>query len=231
MTRLLASVGVAELVEDVVRERNMERELGPELQQVIITFLASKITPAQIVAHTSDLSGYGSWTFFHAAERTSVMAKAIFFTEQEPQSWGTRMRRLLAKPAGVGRVRRSAAILRKRRGLRAGHKKDFESACNYLPERRQFMNYDLAQFVVDHGGIRIRCAAYCVTFGIDVRFAPGILRFFDSPTDASLPRIESHADAIGSKLARFSRAFFVSCECSQNGRRAVFYSTDTCRCQ
>ena len=52
-----------------------------------------------------------------------------------------RMRKLLTKPGGAGRVLHSAAALKSRLGLHKSRKAEFQRACNYLRNQRHFINY------------------------------------------------------------------------------------------
>jgi hypothetical protein len=84
-----------------------------------------------------------SWIvdYYHAAERLTVLAEAVFGSGGEAQAWARKMRKLLLKPAGVRRVLHSAAALRARRGVRAAQKQAFRRAYNYLRDRAQHMRY------------------------------------------------------------------------------------------
>jgi hypothetical protein len=72
------------------------------------------------------------WTwivdFYHAAQRITTMAEALFTTIQEKETWARKMRKLLKKPSGAFRVLHSAAALKARRGV-AEHKQGVRSRC------------------------------------------------------------------------------------------------------
>lgn len=85
------------------------------------------------------------WTwavdYYHAAERITTLAEAIFGAGREATDWAEKMRRVLKeKRAGASRLVRSAKVLRSRRGLR-GYRKEFDEAINYLTKYRTHMNY------------------------------------------------------------------------------------------
>ena len=85
------------------------------------------------------------WTwsvdYFHAAERITKLAEAIFGTGREASAWAAKMRKVLKEKAGgVGRVLHSAAALLHRRKL-AGSKKEYHKAANYLRRFTRHMNY------------------------------------------------------------------------------------------
>jgi hypothetical protein len=52
-----------------------------------------------------------------------------------------RMRKLLKKPGGAGRVLRSAAAMRSRLGLHKSRQAEFRRACNYLRNQRPYIEY------------------------------------------------------------------------------------------
>lgn len=85
------------------------------------------------------------WTwsvdYYHAAERITTIAEAIFGAGREASAWAQKMRRILKeKPAGVSRVLQSAQALRRGRGLR-GSRQDFGKATGYLKKYRRWMDY------------------------------------------------------------------------------------------
>jgi hypothetical protein len=80
--------------------------------------------------------------YFHAAERITTMAEALFGKEtKEGRSWARRMRKLLLKPNGPSRVLHSAAALFSRRKLSDNRQKDYRTAYNYIRRRTKFMDY------------------------------------------------------------------------------------------
>lgn len=83
--------------------------------------------------------------YFHAAERISIMAKALRFDSQRAaESWGQRMRKLLLKVGGAGRLLHSVAAMRSRLGVKKHLAAEFATAVAYLRKRTKFMRY--AQF-------------------------------------------------------------------------------------
>ena len=85
------------------------------------------------------------WTwavdYYHAAERITTMAEAIFGVGREASAWAEKMRSVLKnKPAGVTRVLQSAKALRRARRLHGRHK-EFQEAVAYLAKYRRWMNY------------------------------------------------------------------------------------------
>lgn len=79
--------------------------------------------------------------YYHAAERLSTMAQALFGAGQRSWAWTRKMQKLLLKPGGVGRVLHSAAALRSRLQPRGKRLADFKRAYQYLQERRRHMRY------------------------------------------------------------------------------------------
>jgi hypothetical protein len=89
------------------------------------------------------------WTwavdFYHAAERISTLAEALFGSGRQASAWAEKQRRILKhKTGGSCRVVQSALALRRRHGL-AGSEKKFDEALNYLRKYRRWMDY--AQYV------------------------------------------------------------------------------------
>lgn len=81
--------------------------------------------------------------YFHVSERIATMAQALRFdSERDAHAWMIRMRKLLTKPNGGGRVLHSVAALRSRLGLHKSHQAEFRRACNYLRNQRRFINYE-----------------------------------------------------------------------------------------
>ena len=80
--------------------------------------------------------------YYHAAERITTMAEALFGKEtKEGRSWARRMRKLLLKANGPSRVLHSAAALLSRRELSESRQKEFRRAYNYIRRRTKFMDY------------------------------------------------------------------------------------------
>lgn len=84
-----------------------------------------------------------SWIvdYFHASQRITTMAEALFGSGQKADTWAAKMRKLLKKPSGVRRVLLSAAALKARLGLRRHRQSAFRRACNYLRQRSKHMRY------------------------------------------------------------------------------------------
>jgi hypothetical protein len=79
--------------------------------------------------------------FYHACERITKMAEALFGLGPSAQAWSRRMRTVLKEPGGVRRVLLSAAALRSRYQLRGDRLNSFEKHANYLRARSRFMMY------------------------------------------------------------------------------------------
>jgi len=85
------------------------------------------------------------WTwavdYYHAAERITTIAEAIFGSGREASTWAEKMRKVLKdKAAGVRRVLQSAQALRRSRGLH-GRRKEFEEAVAYLSKYSRWVDY------------------------------------------------------------------------------------------
>jgi hypothetical protein len=110
-----------------------------------------------------------TWTwavdYYHACERLTKIAEALFGTGREATAWAEKMRRALkTKSAGVTRVLQSAQALRRRHGLH-GAKKDFTEAIRYLSKYRDHMNYAAYQRVRLAIGSGVTEAACKTIFG------------------------------------------------------------------
>lgn len=84
-----------------------------------------------------------AWTvdFFHAAERITTLAEALFGEGPKAAAWAERMRRVLRdRPRGAARVVQAAKALRRARGL-SGRSKKFDEACRYLTKYGPHMRY------------------------------------------------------------------------------------------
>jgi hypothetical protein len=79
--------------------------------------------------------------YYHASERISTMADALFGEGQKSWSWKRKMRKLLLKPGGVGRVLHSAAALRSRLKPIGKRLQEFRKAYKYLQTRRNHLRY------------------------------------------------------------------------------------------
>ena len=78
--------------------------------------------------------------FYHAAQRLTTMAEALFGSGREASAWAARMRKLLKKPNGPFRVLHAAAAMKRRR-LSARAAKEFQKAYNYLRTRTRHLQY------------------------------------------------------------------------------------------
>jgi hypothetical protein len=79
--------------------------------------------------------------FYHAAQRLTTMAEALFGSGREASAWAARMRKLLKKPNGPFRVLHAAAAMKSRRRLSARAAKEFQKAYNYLRTRTTHLQY------------------------------------------------------------------------------------------
>lgn len=79
--------------------------------------------------------------YFHAAQRLTTMAEAVFLSGREAYAWAERMRKLLKKPNGPFKVLHAAAALKARRPMTAARRKEFDKAYNYLRARTKHMQY------------------------------------------------------------------------------------------
>lgn len=79
--------------------------------------------------------------FYHASQRLTTMAEALFGAGREAAAWAAKMRKLLKKPNGPFRVLHSAAALRASRTMSKRAEKDFQTAYNYLRTRTKHMQY------------------------------------------------------------------------------------------
>ncbi len=79
--------------------------------------------------------------YYHACERLTKLADALFGSGREAAAWAAKQRRVLRdKPSGVARVLASARTLRRRRDL-VGSRKDFDQAAAYLAKYARHMRY------------------------------------------------------------------------------------------
>ena len=83
--------------------------------------------------------------FYHAAQRLTVMAEALFGVRHDKgraaAAWAARMRKLLKKPNGPFRVLHAAAAMRGRCSMSASASDKFQTAYNYLRTRTRHMQY------------------------------------------------------------------------------------------
>ena len=79
--------------------------------------------------------------YYHASQRITVLAEALFGQTRAAESWARRMRKLLLKPNGPSRVLHAAAAMRSRRGVIAHRRRDYRRAYEYLRQRTRHMQY------------------------------------------------------------------------------------------
>ena len=89
----------------------------------------------------SSLDGPGAYDYYHASQRLTTMAEALFGVGREASAWAAKMRKLLKKPNGPFRVLHSAAALRQRYPMSKRAGKEFQTAYNYLRARTRHMQY------------------------------------------------------------------------------------------
>jgi hypothetical protein len=80
--------------------------------------------------------------YYHASQRISTMAEALFGACPRANRWVRKMRRLLLKKGGVRRLLLSAAALRGMASLGKKRASDFQKAYDYLRSRTKHMRYD-----------------------------------------------------------------------------------------
>jgi hypothetical protein len=80
--------------------------------------------------------------YYHASQRISAMAEALFGACPRAGRWVRKMRRLLLQKGGVRRVLLSAAALRGMAPLGKKRASDFQKAYDYLRSRTRHMRYD-----------------------------------------------------------------------------------------
>jgi len=79
--------------------------------------------------------------YYHASQRITTMAEALFGATREAATWAAKMRKTLKKPNGPFRVLHSAAAMRSRRSLSPRARKEFQTAYHYLRDRTRHMQY------------------------------------------------------------------------------------------
>lgn len=79
--------------------------------------------------------------YYHASQRITTLAEALFGLTRAAESWARRMRKLLLKPNGPSRVLHAAAARASRHRIIAHRKKDYRRAYEYLRKRTKFMQY------------------------------------------------------------------------------------------
>jgi hypothetical protein len=83
--------------------------------------------------------------YYHASERITKLAEALYGAGAEAARWAERMRRVLRDASGgVTRVVQTAQALRRQRGLRRS-RKEFDEAVNYLKKYTPHMGYASAR--------------------------------------------------------------------------------------
>ena len=79
--------------------------------------------------------------YFHASQRLTTIAEALRVKAPARVAWSERMRKLLKKPGGWGRVMRSIASMKKLHRYLVSKADDAHKAERYLRRYRRFMNY------------------------------------------------------------------------------------------
>jgi hypothetical protein len=79
--------------------------------------------------------------YFHASQRLTTMAEALFRAGRDASAWAERMRKLLKKPNGPFKVLHAAAALKARHPMTNARRKEFDQAYNYLRARTKHMQY------------------------------------------------------------------------------------------
>ena len=79
--------------------------------------------------------------YYHASQRLTTMAEALFGVGRKASAWAAKTRKLLKKPNGPFRVLHSAAALRQRYTMSKRAGKEFQTAYNYLRARTKHMQY------------------------------------------------------------------------------------------
>ena len=79
--------------------------------------------------------------YYHASLRLTTIADSLLLTAAQRKQWLSRVRKLLLKPGGWGRVMRSIASMKEIYGLDSAKEDDFETAKRYLHRYRRFMDY------------------------------------------------------------------------------------------
>jgi hypothetical protein len=83
--------------------------------------------------------------YYHACERITKLAEALFGTGVQASRWAATMRRVLRdQSGGVTRVVQRAQAQRRQHGLQRT-RKEFDAALNYLKKYRPHMNYAAAR--------------------------------------------------------------------------------------
>lgn len=79
--------------------------------------------------------------YYHASQRLTTMAEALFGVGREASAWAAKMRKLLKKSNGPFRVLHSAAAMRQVCTMSKRAQKEFQTAYNYLRARTKHMQY------------------------------------------------------------------------------------------
>ena len=79
--------------------------------------------------------------YYHAAQRITTMAEALFGDTPQAHAWAAKLRKLLKKPNGPARVLWSAAQMRSRYGLPKNRRQEFQRAYNFIRKRTKHMQY------------------------------------------------------------------------------------------
>ncbi len=79
--------------------------------------------------------------YYHASLRLTTIADSLLLTAAQRKKWLSRVRKLLLKPGGWGRVLRSIASMIEIYGLNPAKEDEYEIAKRYLHRYRRFMDY------------------------------------------------------------------------------------------
>ena len=79
--------------------------------------------------------------YYHASQRITVLAEALFGQNRAAESWARRMPKLPLKSNGPSRVLHAAAARRSHHGVIAHRRRDYNRAYAYLRQRTKHMQY------------------------------------------------------------------------------------------
>lgn len=79
--------------------------------------------------------------YYHASLRLTTIADSLRLTSSQREQWLSRVRSMLKKSGGWGRVMRSISKMERIHGIKRGQKAEYTKAVKYLRRHRRFMNY------------------------------------------------------------------------------------------
>lgn len=130
------------LLKEIIRSR------GSQLQRLVYVTDAGKVETAYWKNVLRHLYVDGKRVkierivdYYHASLRLTIIADALWLTTSQRKKWLKRVRKLLLKPGGWGRVMRSIAGMIHVHGIRPTCQEEVEKAKRYLHRYRRFMNY------------------------------------------------------------------------------------------